>query len=161
MLTDQQIYLADSILDALVMQRSKDTATEKNIKQNNTRWRKCGSLQGLILNNNLTWDTHLEILIKKLNRAIGLLSKIRHYTPKFLLRTIYYSLFNSHLIYGCQVWGQRERMSETLRKIANLQDKALRIINFLPPNTPIDETYKTQKILKLFKVIYLSKMLFL
>ena len=52
---------------------------------------------GVFLNDSLSWDTHLNTLILKLNRAIGLLAKIRHYTPKYLLKTIYYSLFNSHL----------------------------------------------------------------
>jgi len=44
------------------------------------------------------------------------------------------------LIYACQVWGQEN--SALLQKIENLQDKALRIINFLPNNYPISETYK-------------------
>ena len=47
-----------------------------------------------------------KVLLTMLNRAIGLLSKIRHSTPKSLLKTIYFSLFNSHLIYACQIWGQ-------------------------------------------------------
>ena len=38
---------------------------------------------------------------KKLNRAIGLLSKVWHFTSQHLLKILYYSLFNSHLIYGC------------------------------------------------------------
>ena len=112
-----------------------------------------------MLNENLTWDSHLHILIKKLSRAVGLLSKIRHYTPKFLLKTIYYSLFNSHLIYGCQIWGQKDRISEALRKIGNLQDKALRIINFMQPNEPINEIYKKQYVLKLKDYIYLQRIL--
>ena len=41
---------------------------------------------GVYLNNSLTWETHFKNLISKLNRAIGLLSKVRHYMPKFLLR---------------------------------------------------------------------------
>ena len=36
----------------------------------------------------------------KQNRAIGLLSRIRHDTPKSLLKTTYFSLFNSSLIYA-------------------------------------------------------------
>ena len=39
------------------------------------------------------WKTRLTSLEKKLSRSIGLLSKIRHYVPKFLFRTIYYSIF--------------------------------------------------------------------
>ena len=40
----------------------------------------------------LTWNTYLLEFIPNLNRAVGLLSKIRHYTPKSLLRTILFSL---------------------------------------------------------------------
>ena len=58
---------------------------------------------GVHLNNSLTWEIHFKNLQTKLNRAIGLLSKVRHYTPKSLLKTIYFSLFNSHLIYACQI----------------------------------------------------------
>ena len=34
---------------------------------------------GVYLNDSLTWDTHLTVLLPKLNRAVGLLTKIRHY----------------------------------------------------------------------------------
>ena len=61
---------------------------------------------GLILNEFLSWGTCYTLLKKKLNRAIGFLSKVWHFTSQHLLKTIYYSLFNSHLIYGCHVWGQ-------------------------------------------------------
>ena len=56
----------------------------------------------------LRWKTHLTSLGKKLSRSVGLLSKRRHYVPKFLLRAIYYSIFKSHLIYGCEVWSQNQ-----------------------------------------------------
>ena len=46
---------------------------------------------GLTLQNDLHWKMHLTSLEKKLSRSIGLPSKIRHYVPKFLLKTIYYS----------------------------------------------------------------------
>ena len=44
----------------------------------------------------------------KLNRANGLLAKLRHYVNPILLRTIYYAIFESHLRYGCQLWGQTQ-----------------------------------------------------
>ena len=58
---------------------------------------------GVFLNDSLSWGAHLNTLISKLNRAIGLLDKMRHYMPKYLLRVIYYLLFNSHLIYASQI----------------------------------------------------------
>ena len=61
---------------------------------------------GVILQDDLHWNTHLTSLIKKLSRSTGLLSKLRHYVPKYLLWTIYYTIFNSHLINACEVWGK-------------------------------------------------------
>ena len=38
---------------------------------------------GVYLSNSLTRDTHLAVLLPKLNWEVGLLAKIRHYTPNF------------------------------------------------------------------------------
>ena len=70
---------------------------------------------GLTINEHLDWDLYFSQLKKKLNRGIGLLAKIRHFTPKHLLKTLYFSLFNSNLIYGCQIWGQDQ--NEEFKKI--------------------------------------------
>ena len=37
---------------------------------------------------------------------IGIISKLKHYLHKDILKSIYYSLFNSRLTYGCQILGQ-------------------------------------------------------
>ena len=66
---------------------------------------------GATLQDDLHWAAHLGNLRKKLSHSIGLLSKIRHYVPKHLLRTLYYALFNSHLIYVCEIWGQSQTIS--------------------------------------------------
>ena len=109
------------------------------------------------LNDSLTWDTHLTVLLPKLNRAVGLIAKIRHYTPKPLLKTMDYPLFNSHLTYSCQIWGQTK--TDLFRKINKLKDKALRIIKFLPKGISINDKYKNSKILKLQDYISLQNAL--
>ena len=77
---------------------------------------------GVILQEDLHWNKYLSNLGKKLSRSIGLLSKIRHYVPKHFLRTIYFSIFNSHLIYACEVWGQNQN-SQQFKKLLKLQKK--------------------------------------
>ena len=94
----------------------------------------------------LDWNVHTKNVIPKLNRAIDILSKIRHYVPKFLLKTIYYSLLNSHLIYACQVWGQNKKY---LEKFSTLRNKAIRIIDFKQHDHSVDELYNTNGILKI------------
>ena len=112
---------------------------------------------GVDLTQTLTWNTYILKLVPKLNRAVGLLSKIKHYSPKSLLKTIHYSLFNSYLIYACQIWGQSK--TELFNKIQKLQYNALRNINFLPNTAPVSEIYKTSKILKLSDYISLQNAL--
>ena len=113
---------------------------------------------GLILNEFLSWSTYYTLLKKKLNQAIGLLSKVRHFTSQHLLKTLYYSLFNSHLIYGCQVWGQYQ--GTEFKKIETLQEKAIRIIKFLPNNAPVSKEMHKLRILKLKDFITLQNVLF-
>ena len=54
----------------------------------------------LILQDDLHWKSHLTKLRKQLSRSIGLLSKVRYYVRKHLLRTIYHSISSFHLKFG-------------------------------------------------------------
>ena len=83
-------------------------------------------------------------LKKKLSRSIGLLSKIRHY----LLRTLYYSLFNSHLIYASEIWGQNQP-NQLLKRLLLLQEKAIGIIDLQPQTSPPNNLFKENRILKI------------
>jgi len=76
-----------------------------------------------------------------------MLAKIRHYVPIDTLKSIYFSIFNSHLIYGLQIWCMS---TNTLKsKITTLQNKALRIINFRVYREHANPLYNRSKILKL------------
>ena len=83
---------------------------------------------GLILDNKLSWKWHVAELSKRLSRAVGMLYKIRHYCPKSVLRSLYFSIFNSHLSYGLVVWGNAKNC--LMSKIKSLQKRALRCIEF-------------------------------
>ena len=54
--------------------------------------------------------------------------------PSDVLKTVYYSLFDTHLCYACQVSEQSN--SETLVMVQRAQSKALRIINFREERHP-------------------------
>ena len=60
---------------------------------------------GLILDNKLNWKPHITELCKKLCRAVGILYKIRTLCPTSTLKSLYFSLFHSHLSYCFVVWG--------------------------------------------------------
>ena len=87
-----------------------------------------------------------------------MLSKIRHYVPPTELKSIYYAIFSSHMMYGAQVWGQS--ITTHTEKIFKLQNRAMRIINFSDFRAEADPLYKDNKILKLDDYIKMQNCLF-
>ena len=90
---------------------------------------------GITIQDGLGWEIHINNLPKKLRRYVAILSKVSHYVPKWLIRTIYYSQFNSHMIYGCQIWGQHK--TNLVKRVMKLQEKAIRLINFKNNNAQV------------------------
>ena len=87
----------------------------------------------------------------KLSRTVSLSSKVRYFVPTYLLRTIYHSIFNSHLIHACEIWGQNQTNCyfEKLLHLQEKQEKVLRIISFKPQTSPSDCIFKENKILRI------------
>ena len=80
----------------------------------------------------------------KLNRANGLLAKIRYHVDSRLLKTTYSATFESHLRYGCQLW----RLTQTQD-----MNKALRKINFKGSWESSAPLYKESRIFKLKNIV--------
>ena len=59
----------------------------------------------VILDEHLLFNEYMNILKQKLNRANGILAKLRYYISADIAKTIYYALFESHMRYACQIWG--------------------------------------------------------
>ena len=76
-----------------------------------------------------------------------------------LLRTIYYSIFNSHLIYACEIWGQNQNNLQ-FTKLTKLQNKALKVINFQSSDSPTGPLYQENKVLKISDFINYKNALF-
>ena len=74
------------------------------------------------------------------------------------MKTLYFSLFKSNLIYDCQIWGQDQ--NEEFKKIEKLQEKAIRIISFLPLNATVEKQMYEMNILKLKDFIMLQNIVF-
>ena len=104
---------------------------------------------GLIVDNKLSWKAHINELSKKLSRAVGLIYKMRHLCPRTVLRSLYYSLFHSHLSYGLVLWGNASR--SYIDKIRSLQKRALKAIVFAnnDDNTNTNHIYFDLKVLDL------------
>ena len=113
---------------------------------------------GVYLDEFLSGEAHCQELVKKLNRANGMLAKARHYVPQLHLINIYHAIFASHLTYGAQVWSPKLiSVSET---VSRLQKSALRIITFSEFKAHHEPLCKQLKILKFVDNLELSNCLF-
>ena len=53
-----------------------------------------------MIDSNLSWKKEVACVLKKVRRGIGILSKIRYYITKDILKSLYYKLIYPFLIYG-------------------------------------------------------------
>ena len=103
---------------------------------------------GVILDNKLTWEHHIFELRKKLNRAIGMLYKLRRIKcNKRILLSLYFSIFQSHLTYGICVWGNAD--SSLIQKIFLCQKRAIRIVAGLEYQASTKTAFSELKLLKI------------
>ena len=103
---------------------------------------------GFLLDETLSGEVHIGELLKKLIRANAMLTKTRHHILENQLISLYYAIFSSHMLYGCQIWGQNEN-AKLFKKVEKLQKRAMRIMSFSRYDAPSGPLFKKFKILKL------------
>ena len=107
---------------------------------------------GMYIDKYLNWNQHIRELSKKLSQANGILSKLRYNASIEVCIQVYFALFYSKLIYGCNAWGLTNE--ENINKIQVLQNKCIRIITFAPFNSHIpNQTFIDLKFLKVRDLI--------
>ena len=105
----------------------------------------------MYIDKHLSWNVHIQELCKKLSRANGILSKLRYNAPFNTCLQVYYAIFYSQLIYGCNIWGLTT--DENLQKIEVLQKKCVRILKFAPFNSHTNHLFIDLKFLKVKDII--------
>ena len=102
---------------------------------------------GVIIDKHLTWQSHVTYLNTKLNKAIGILSKLRYFVPLNILRTLYCSFFKSHIDYCTSIWTCTTKT--TLEPINISMKKATRVMTFSKPDSHAAPLFKKLKLLDL------------
>ena len=107
---------------------------------------------GILLDSNLNWKSHTDMLVLKISTLIGVLHRVKKYFPKSILITIYKSLITPHLNYGLLLWDNRRNI---------LQKKAILVVNFSPYISHSEPIFKNLKLLNLDDIFNLKKFQFL
>ena len=114
-----------------------------NVKINGEKLEQCKSYKylGVFIDENLTWKPHIDYISKKVSKACGALSKIRHYAHIDMLISVYFALVHSYLRYGITAWGNASKT--VLEPLVNLVNRAVRIMTFAPfGNIDVKSIYK-------------------
>ena len=81
---------------------------------------------GVILDKNLNWSDHVDLIIKKVKPALSILRRAKPFVTQYILIQIYNALILPHFDYCSEVWSDLNKgLADTLQK---LQNRAARII---------------------------------
>ena len=85
---------------------------------------------GLHIDESLTWSTHIDKTCSELAKIVGVLYKLKNKLPKSTLETIYFSLFQSKILYLISIWGNAKKIYK--KPLQVLQNRALKNVYSLP-----------------------------
>ena len=109
----------------------------------------CVKFLGVLLDADLSWKYHINELLKKLSRTLGLFCKIRYYVPLEILKQLYYSLFYSFVSYGITVWGLTYK--SLVQKLIVIQKKIVRVMTSNKMNGYTSSIFIQLEFLKIVK----------
>ena len=66
---------------------------------------------GVVIHKNLTWNEHIESLIAKVNKRIGVLDRIKHLLPLDAPDALYNALIRPLFDFSDTIWGDRDNIT--------------------------------------------------
>ena len=84
--------------------------------------------QGVLMDSNLGNIISATYIASNISSNIGIIARLRHFTPFVTILNIYRSLISPSISYGLISWGQAGKTH--LNKILLLQKRAVRLMNF-------------------------------
>ena len=114
----------------------------------------CHKFLGVNLDNKLSFKKHVESVVNKASKSIGIFYKTKSFLSKNLLTTLYYSLIYPYFLYANEIWGGT--YPTYLQSILLLQKRIVRIINkesFLAHTTPLFIESKILRISDIHKLV--------
>ena len=64
---------------------------------------------GIILSANLKWQKHIDVVLNKTSKSIGIISKVRHLLLPYLTRMLYMTLVEPYLNYCNLIWASGKK----------------------------------------------------
>ena len=82
---------------------------------------------GVIIDEHLSWDKHIEQIGSKISKNIGIISKLKNTLPERILLMLYNTLVLPYINYCPMIWAHENNCTK-INSIYKLQKRAVRII---------------------------------
>ena len=87
----------------------------------------CAKFLGIFIDDELKWSVHINHVLKRVSSGSYALHSVKRFLSRDNMKTLYYSLIQSHLSYGTLLWGsasqyrlhQLEVIQKSVRNICN------------------------------------------
>lgn len=126
-----------------VLFSQSDTANNTEIKIGNSVIARVESVSflGVHIDSKLKFLKHIDNTMIKLSRAVGVMFRMAHLIPLDVLKSLYFTLFYPHIIYGVTVWGKSSVTG--VNRVKGIQRRALRLISAASSQQYVDFNFFT------------------
>ena len=114
-----------------------------------TRVKDCKFL-GSIIDENLSWMKHINLVMSKISKNIGVMHKLSYYLYTDAIKCLYYTLVYLYIHYGNFVWANN--YPSKLTRIVFVQKRAVRIIAKVGYRESTAEIFKELKLLRVDQI---------
>ena len=84
---------------------------------------------GVYISSNLSWNKHIDLVVNKISKNVGIIAKVRHILPVSNTRTLYLTLVEPYLSYCNIIWAH-DSNTVRLDKIFKIQKRYVRMMTF-------------------------------
>ena len=105
---------------------------------------------GVLIDENLNWKSHIDYIVNKISKTIGILYNIRDFVGKHNLRLLYFAFVQSYINYASIAWASINKTK--LQTLFRRQKHALRVINFKDKFTHSFSLFLDMKALNVYKL---------
>ena len=116
---------------------------QKSLKVNNLPLKQVTTVKflGVIIDDQLTWEPHIEHLKVKLISSIIIIKRIKNFIPASAYLQLYNALFKSHMTYCISCWGGISKYK--LESLFSVQKRCIRLLFRKEVNYDHNEYYET------------------
>ena len=101
---------------------------------------------GVQIDNRFSWVDQINVVKRKISRAIGSMYRIKDKVDESTLLTVYNTLILPHLSYCCEIWGNT--YNSRLKELVLLQKRAVRLIDKAGYREHTSQIFRKYNILK-------------